>query len=762
MNRNQYLALALLVLVTGFFGCAKDKGNDPTDDNTKAELQLKGTISGKVTDSLGQVLSGVAVTADPGGYATNTDTLGQYTIPALPGGTYTLVFTKTNWKDTTVDSIPLHVDQDKQNINIVMRWSPDAKFLEIIDSLLTPKARDVVGVLTDSARVGSVSIVARNTDGDTVPVTAATWNILSATYSVSMRVPKYGGSLTVYVRDTLGYLTGVHNEAFTAGTNEINLQPFSARNAVLHIAFPDTTVAAGSKLLLRGTVGDTANMTKVEWKVASTGTWKADSRIGNAVDTTITIPSGDNGDYRVYLRATYANGNSTIDSAIVAYGPLFTDARDGRAYRYVIINGQPWMAENLAYNGTEYYTWATAMNLPSTCNDMDCGDSLHIVEQGLCPTGWHVSDTAEWTRLTDYAGMNAGMKLKSKTGWAMDSNGTDDYSFSVYPRGYGVEGVGNFSLVHQTTESYFWTPAKAGTASSKASISAAFLHASTIGSLEGHSRISLYNLRCAANVTPAAEMEKLPAPVVGKTITLRVRNASGTYLDSTYTVQWKVGTGTWTTPTAADYSQVMTVVAGNYDVILKVTTGGVSAYDTAKVNLSGFTDGRDGSVYTTTSIGGVKWLRENVHFAGSGSVGTCLSGLTSNCTEYGRLYTNTEAQTACPSGSHLPSLAEWNTLIASTGGDSAAYYLKEVGTWGVLPYVVEKNVDVYNFTIKPGSYMQDNAAATDAGLATAFWTSETTTTLGSVVMFLYSQVYMSQAVPSDVDLDRNSVRCVVE
>jgi uncharacterized protein (TIGR02145 family) len=89
----------------------------------------------------------------------------------------------------------------------------------------------------------------------------------------------------------------------------------------------------------------------------------------------------------------------------------FTDSRDGKTYKTIVIGRQTWMAENLAYKASNYcwaynndekkvatygylYYWETAKN--------------------ACPSGWHLPSDAEWTILTEYTGGDtiAGRKLK--------------------------------------------------------------------------------------------------------------------------------------------------------------------------------------------------------------------------------------------------------------------------------------------------------------------------------------------------------------
>jgi len=113
---------------------------------------------------------------------------------------------------------------------------------------------------------------------------------------------------------------------------------------------------------------------------------------------------------------------------------FFTDPRDGKKYRTVKIGNKIWMAENLNYetgnswcygnnesNNRKYsrlYDWNTAMK--------------------ACPAGWHLPTNDDWRDLIQAIGGEnaAGKKLKSKTGWNNNGNGTDEFGFSALPGGY--------------------------------------------------------------------------------------------------------------------------------------------------------------------------------------------------------------------------------------------------------------------------------------------------------------------------------------
>lgn len=93
-------------------------------------------------------------------------------------------------------------------------------------------------------------------------------------------------------------------------------------------------------------------------------------------------------------------------------------------------------------------------------------------------------------------------------------------------------------------------------------------------------------------------------------------------------------------------------------------------------SITTFTDSRDGQTYETVTIGSQTWFAENLNYdAGEGSA--CYDDESSNCFIFGRLYEGDVAQTACPSGWHLPTVEEWQELFDYLGGDDVAHVLLE-------------------------------------------------------------------------------------
>ena len=129
---------------------------------------------------------------------------------------------------------------------------------------------------------------------------------------------------------------------------------------------------------------------------------------------------------------------------VQTYG-TFTDKRDGKKYKTVKIDTQTWMAENLNYaaSGSKCYD-----NKPENCQKYGRLYDWSTAKKA-CPSGWHLPSKAEWDVLGDDS-----KKLKAKSGWNNNGNGTDEFGFSALPGGYGNSdgsfyNVGNYG--------YWWS-----------------------------------------------------------------------------------------------------------------------------------------------------------------------------------------------------------------------------------------------------------------------------------------------------------------
>jgi uncharacterized protein (TIGR02145 family) len=196
---------------------------------------------------------------------------------------------------------------------------------------------------------------------------------------------------------------------------------------------------------------------------------------------TILMKNGDKFEYsiREINSITYSNFNNSKDDT-----NIFTDPRDGQAYKTVQIGGQIWMAENLKatkFNdgeiiplGTTKYYWSTCSKAAYCWYNNDektYKDSYgalynwYTVSSGkLCPKGWHVPSLNEWNALGTYLGGNliAGGKLKESgySHWASpNQNATNSSNFTGLPgssrdrKGQWSGSVGTLGAWWSSTES---------------------------------------------------------------------------------------------------------------------------------------------------------------------------------------------------------------------------------------------------------------------------------------------------------------------
>ena len=129
----------------------------------------------------------------------------------------------------------------------------------------------------------------------------------------------------------------------------------------------------------------------------------------------------------------------------------------------------------------------------------------------------------------------------------------------------------------------------------------------------------------------------------------------------------------------------------------------VSSSSVAAVNSNSFRDSRDGQTYRIVKIGTQTWMAENLNYETANSY--CYDDVSSNCSKYGRLYTWAAATAACPSGWHLPTKTEFETLLTVVGGSSptvgcsstAGAKLKSTSGWNNSG----NGSDAYSFSALP-------------------------------------------------------------
>lgn len=185
-----------------------------------------------------------------------------------------------------------------------------------------------------------------------------------------------------------------------------------------------------------------------------------------------------------------------VEDDFTGISGVFIDSRDGYQYEWVRINGQIWMAQNLAYlpsvnlHTTERETMCESLEFTephfhvygySGIKVDQAKATLNYSKYGVlynwyaatksCPKGWHLPTDEEWENLAAYISaqkgpyqrvnqnwidegpnwLGVGKHLKATYSWESSGNGTDDFGFSA------VAGGGSYGVRDEFSQMGFFT-----------------------------------------------------------------------------------------------------------------------------------------------------------------------------------------------------------------------------------------------------------------------------------------------------------------
>ena len=451
-------------------------------------------------------------------------------------------------------------------------------------------------------------------------------------------------------------------------------------------------------------------------------------------------------------KSTCEEGNGNDHTVLVCkqdsieYGVL-VDERDGNEYRIAKYGNQWWMIQFLKYEDERYgdersgysYTWAAAIDSISLYADkqdsMDCEVQLRCLVdaygkiRGLCPAGWHLPDTTEWTTLfktvvEDISVLGIFYDKVFVTSTPNWDGSVVDYSiaylvdertFKLYQMHHDKRGL-IFCVKDDEKENFGWILPKCdsdneGTVAPKKSM----------------------RLICKEGVWNDASLlerdtygERCLEKDVGKVVNGSANNANR--YCCTLKGWQNMEYWSWDVPNDARLNPSL-----EYDSII---------------------DKRDGHVYKTHEVHGRIWMAENLNYSDSVKTPSllarswCYENVESNCDVGGRLYTwaaavdsvaladdennpqkcdgdttclkNVKVRGICPEGWHLPNYNEWDEFHAAsktykTTNGWDRYYVAPSG------YKDGIGTDIWGFSVIPAGWRKN--AFFDAGEFAAFWSS---------------------------------------
>jgi len=336
------------------------------------------------------------------------------------------------------------------------------------------------------------------------------------------------------------------------------------------------------------------------------------------------------------------------------------------------------MAENLNYSGTNEMIGMCYYNDPKNCETYgklyDWNEAMKV-----CPTGWHLPSREEWENLVNFSGglENAGRNLKAKEGWRYSTN-PDSYDFAALPGGKfadkafsgisesALRGIDEFSDWWGSTENDYDNAYQLGMNSNYAKV---FIFI-------GQKKTNSYYVRCVQGMTqPGSSSSVVPGSSSAEV-------SSSSSMPSSSSVE------------LSSSSETFICDGTNYDPTKKICCNKILSplmiehYGKEKAQ---FCDSRDGKKYVYVEIGTQTWMAEDLNYGSNG----CYS-------LYGRSYDWSTAMNVCPSGWHLPSTDEWNTLINFAGGSQTAGNKLKATSWWADNYIGIQPTDDFGFSALPG------------------------------------------------------------
>ncbi len=398
------------------------------------------------------------------------------------------------------------------------------------------------------------------------------------------------------------------------------------------------------------------------------------------------------------------------------------DERDGKEYKAVEIGNQVWMAENLNYEMEEsycyedslhycekygrLYPWYVAMDADGLfsssgkgCHyNAECSPTYPV--RGICPDGWHLPSKADWdTLLLVVGGSNTeGKKLKASTVWGEEFKGTDEFGFSALPGSHRMHGGSMY--IWEGSYAYFWTSSDYKDNFDAYKVMLRYDYDDAIIDIDANKAYA-FSVRC-----------------------LRDKGVDNMDYDLSF-----VASETFFNPDVS-YGELV--------------------------------DERDGQVYKTVKIEDQEWMAENLNFETENSYNFEYD-LTYRNT-YGRFYSWSEAMDSagvfsengkdcgegsdctptypvrgiCPSGWHLPSSAEWDTLLSAVGGYTGRR-LKSTSGW----FAKGNGTNDVGFSAAPtGAASPPYGFCTYEGAYTEYWSSDICGRINVYCLLLsYDEVY---------------------
>ena len=445
--------------------------------------------------------------------------------------------------------------------------------------------------------------------------------------------------------------------------------------------------------------------------------------------------------------------------------PVFTGCGDlvsheGYDYSTVLIGDRCWFSENCRYlpvvsssstssgggsseNSPYFYVYGyegTDASAAMATENYDTYGVLYnwpaVMTEAICPSGWHIPSDGEFTQLTDFlGGANiAGEQMKSTSGWNNNGNGSNSSGFEGLPGGYNWSN-GLIDIGYNAT---WW--------SSSASNSSEAWQRRLYGDVDNVNRFSDhrhngFSARCVIDYT----------------------DECGVLNGDNSTCSDECGVPNGNNSTCLDECGVLNGDNSSCADCAGVANGDSTTDECGTCDNDPSNDcpdcgdlvSHEGYDYSTVLIGDQCWFSENCRYLPEVSPSTEESDTdpyyyvygyegmdvadakaTTNYDTYGVLYNWPAVMTEgiCPSGWHIPSDGEWQTMEISLGmseadatsdgwrGSPVGDSMKSTSGWFNNGNVFVNGSNSSGFTGLPGGY-SDSGVFNFNGVYGVWWSA---------------------------------------
>jgi len=426
----------------------------------------------------------------------------------------------------------------------------------------------------------------------------------------------------------------------------------------------------------------------------------------------------------------------------------FVDSRDGQKYRAIKIGAATWMAQNLNYR-TPKGSWCYGNNA-SNCAKYGRLYDWETAKRA-CPSGWYLPSKEEWSGLVFAArgddmclsgGGWAGRRLRAKSGWAYYGNGfngTDELGFSALPGGYReFYDDGRFKKADSTGS--WWTSSREyGFYSDDYAnyLKMDYDNFGVSGVYGGFNRTerktSGLSVRCVQGDGGGARSDS-------------ARLVIGEAREKRKMEEWKREKELRIAEAKKREKEEQQRAR---PLIEKL-----SVY---------FIDSRDGKKYRAVTIGGKRWMAQNLNYKPKSGNSWCYNDSVSYCDKYGRLYDWEAAETACPPGWRFPTRKDWTDLDTAVGGVFEAHNkLRAISGWN-WDDANDKSgggTDAYGFSALPGGSRESDSGKFYGVGEEGYWWMAADSAGGDAAIRTYGTNSIGKLHFGDVTMDGHSVRCL--